>query len=251
MPQRIWRKEGARLHDEQGGTAERGDERQTWPVERERLPAAENSASPHYKGRACDGAVRSGCLRDDRDRSGSAADPAFARTVVASPTPVPPGTIVIDPGSHFLYLVQGGGQAIRYGVGVGGEGFGWSGSATVHSKQEWPDWYPPAEMLQRKPELRAHMTQLQSGIGMPGGSENPIGARALYLWQGNKDTLYRIHGTNEPWTIGQNVSSGCIRLTNDDIVDLYDRIPTGTKVVVLATAYSAPVAPGTVSVQRR
>ena len=179
------------------------------------------------------------------------ADPAFARKIVTYPTPVPTGTIVIDPGSHFLYLVQGGGQAIRYGVGVGGEGFGWSGSATVHSKQEWPDWYPPAEMLQRKPELREHMTQLQSGIGMPGGSENPIGARALYLWQGNKDTLYRIHGTNEPWTIGQNVSSGCIRLTNDDIVDLYDRIPTGTKVVVLATAYSAPVAPGTVSVQRR
>ena len=144
------------------------------------------------------------------------ADPAFARKIVTYPTPVPTGTIVIDPGSHFLYLVQGGGQAIRYGVGVGGEGFGWSGSATVHSKQEWPDWYPPAEMLQRKPELREHMTQLQSGIGMPGGAENPIGARALYLWQGNKDTLYRIHGTNEPWIIGQNVSSGCIRLTNDD-----------------------------------
>ncbi len=106
------------------------------------------------------------------------ADPAFARTVVTYPAHVPSGTIVIDPGSHFLYLVQGGGQAIRYGVGVGGEGFGWSGSATVHSKQEWPDWYPPAEMLQRKPELREHMSQLQSGIGMPGGPENPIGARA-------------------------------------------------------------------------
>jgi lipoprotein-anchoring transpeptidase ErfK/SrfK len=167
------------------------------------------------------------------------ADPAFARKIVTYPTPVPTGTIVIDPGSHFLYLVQGGGQAIRYGVGVGGEGFGWSGSATVHSKQEWPDWYPPAEMLQRKPELREHMTQLQSGIGMPGGAENPIGARALYLWQGNKDTLYRIHGTNEPWTIGQNVSSGCIRLTNDDIADLYNRTPVGTKVLVLATAYNA------------
>ena len=170
------------------------------------------------------------------------ADPSFARKVVTYPTPVPPGTIVIDPGSHFLYLVQGGGQAIRYGVGVGGEGFGWSGSATVHSKQEWPDWYPPAEMLQRKPELREHMTQLQSGIGMPGGPENPIGARGLYLWQGNKDTLYRIHGTNEPWTIGQNVSSGCIRLTNDDIIDLYNRTPIGTKVLVLATAYNASVA---------
>jgi lipoprotein-anchoring transpeptidase ErfK/SrfK len=186
------------------------------------------------------------------------ADPAFARTVVTYPAHVSPGTIVVDPGSHFLYLVQDGGQAIRYGVGVGGEGFGWSGSATVHSKQEWPDWYPPAEMLQRKPELREHMTQLQSGIGMPGGPENPIGARALYLWQGNKDTLYRIHGTkyrihgtNEPWTIGQNVSSGCIRLTNDDVTDLYNRIPVGTKVLVLATAYTAPVSSGVAPAQQR
>jgi hypothetical protein len=168
-----------------------------------------------------------------------ASNPAFARKVVTYTTRVPPGTIVTDPGSHFLYSVQDGKHAIRYGVGVGGEGFGWSGSATVHSKQEWPDWYPPAEMLQRKPELREHMTQLQSGIGMQGGPENPIGARELYLWQGNKDTLYRIHGTNEPWTIGQNVSSGCIRLTNDDVTDLYNRTPVGTKVLVLATAYTA------------
>jgi lipoprotein-anchoring transpeptidase ErfK/SrfK len=164
------------------------------------------------------------------------ADPAFARRVVTYPSPERPGTIVVDPGSHFLYLVQGGGQAIRYGVGVGSEGFGWSGLAVVHSKQEWPDWYPPVEMLARKPELRQHMSQLRSGIGMPGGPENPIGARALYLWQGNKDTLYRIHGTNEPWTIGHNVSSGCIRLTNEDVTDLYDRIALGTKVIVLATA---------------
>jgi lipoprotein-anchoring transpeptidase ErfK/SrfK len=169
------------------------------------------------------------------------ADPAFAREVVTYPSREPPGTIIIDPGSHFLYLVQGGGQAIRYGVGVGGEGFGWSGLATVHAKQEWPDWYPPAAMLQRKPELREHMAQLQSGLGMVGGPENPIGARALYLWQGNKDTLYRIHGTNEPWTIGHNVSSGCIRLTNDDVVDLYNLTPVGTKVVVLATATPAAV----------
>jgi lipoprotein-anchoring transpeptidase ErfK/SrfK len=114
------------------------------------------------------------------------ADPAFARKVVTYPTPVPPGTIVIDPGSHFLYLVQGGGQAIRYGVGVGGEGFGWSGSATVHNKQEWPDWYPPPEMLQRKPELRQHMTQLQSGIGMPGGPENPIGRTGVVSLAGQQ-----------------------------------------------------------------
>ena len=95
-----------------------------------------------------------------------------------------------------------------------------------------PDWYPPAEMLARKPELRQHMVQLQSGIGMKDGPDNPIGARAMYLWSGNKDTLYRIHGTNEPWTIGTNVSSGCIRLTNEDIVDLYNRTPIGAKVIV-------------------
>jgi lipoprotein-anchoring transpeptidase ErfK/SrfK len=164
------------------------------------------------------------------------ADPAFARQNVAYATHEPLGTIVIDPASHFLYLVQGGGKAVRYGVGVGAEGFVWSGRATVHTKQEWPDWYPTSEMLQRKPELREHMVQLQSGIGMKGGPENPIGARALYLWSGTKDTLYRIHGTNEPWTIGTNVSSGCIRLTNDDIADLYKRTPVGTKVIVLNTA---------------
>ena len=168
-------------------------------------------------------------------------DPGFARKVVTYLTPVRAGTIVVDPGNHFLYLVQGDGQAIRYGVGVGGEEFGWSGAAMVHSKQEWPDWRPPAEMLERKPELIEHMTPLQSGIGMPGGPDNPLGARALYLWQGNKDTLYRIHGTNEPWTIGHSVSAGCIRMTNEDVADLYDRIPVGTKVIVLATA--APTAP--------
>jgi lipoprotein-anchoring transpeptidase ErfK/SrfK len=165
-------------------------------------------------------------------------DPAFARQNVTYTTHEPPGTIVIDPVGHFLYLVQGGGKAIRYGVGVGAEGFVWSGRATVHTKQEWPDWHPTAEMLQRKPELRAHMVQLRSGIGMKGGPENPIGARALYLWAGNKDTLYRIHGTNEPWTIGTNVSSGCIRLTNEDILDLYKRTPVGTQVIVLATTAS-------------
>jgi len=170
------------------------------------------------------------------------ADPAFARKVVAYPSPEPPGTIIVDPGAHFLYLVQPGGQAIRYGVGVGAEGFGWSGIATIHSKQEWPDWYPPAEMLERKPELKPHMAQLQSGLGMRGGPDNPIGARAMYLWQGNKDTLYRIHGTNDPTTIGTNVSSGCIRLTNEDVVDLYNRTPVGTKVIVLPTATGSPTA---------
>jgi lipoprotein-anchoring transpeptidase ErfK/SrfK len=166
-------------------------------------------------------------------------DPSFARQVVAYATHERPGTIIVDPANHFLYLIHDAGQAIRYGVGVGAEGFLWSGRATVHNKQEWPDWYPPREMLARKPELLQHMVQLQSGIGMKGGPDNPIGARALYLWSGNKDTLYRIHGTNEPGTIGTNVSSGCIRLTNDDIVDLYNRTPVGAQVIVFATTRPA------------
>jgi len=163
-------------------------------------------------------------------------DPAYRRTDVQYATREARGTIVVDPPEHFLYFVQAGGRAVRYGVGVGGEGFGWSGVAKVRNKQEWPDWYPPEEMLQRKPELRRAMTELQSGLGMPGGPENALGARALYLWQGKKDTLYRIHGTNEPGTIGRNVSSGCIRLTNEDVIDLYDRTPVGTKVVVLPSS---------------
>ncbi len=162
-------------------------------------------------------------------------DPAFLRTVVSYPTREPAGTIVVDPANHFLYLVQEGGRAMRYGVGVGRQGFGWSGVASVHDKQEWPDWYPPKEMLQRQPDLMRQMSQLQGGIGMPGGPRNPLGARALYLWQGNRDTLYRIHGTFEPWTIGKSVSSGCIRMINQDVIDLYERAPAGARVVVLGS----------------
>jgi lipoprotein-anchoring transpeptidase ErfK/SrfK len=132
-----------------------------------------------------------------------------------------------------LYLVLEGGRALRYEVGVGAAGFDWSGVATVHSKQEWPDWYPTDTYLEREPEIKPAMSELQSGVGMVAGPNNPLGARALYLWQGKKDTLYRIHGTNEPWTIGKNVSAGCIRMINDDIIDLYDRTPIGAKVVVL------------------
>jgi lipoprotein-anchoring transpeptidase ErfK/SrfK len=116
------------------------------------------------------------------------------------------------------------GEAIRYGVGVGREGFGWRGQATVGRKAEWPDWHPPKEMRLRQPELPEMM---------PGGPENPLGARALYLFEGSRDTLYRIHGTAEPWTIGTNVSSGCVRLLNEEIADLYLRTPVGTRVVVL------------------
>lgn len=160
-------------------------------------------------------------------------DPAFLRAEVAYRTSEAPGTIVIDPHAHYLYHVEDGGRATRYGVGVGREGFGWSGEAVIKTKQEWPDWYPPKEMLARQPELAAKMSQLQSGTGMRGGPSNPLGSRALYLWQDNKDTLFRIHGTVEPWTIGKNASSGCIRMINQDVMDLYDRTPEGTKVVVL------------------
>jgi lipoprotein-anchoring transpeptidase ErfK/SrfK len=161
-------------------------------------------------------------------------DQVYLRRTVDFPTDEAPGTIVIDPHQHFLYFVEGGGRAIRYGVGVGRTGFGWSGVATIHDKQAWPDWYPPKEMIARQPELQRVVTELQSGLGMPGGPRNPLGARALYLWQGNKDTLYRIHGTVEPWTIGHNVSSGCIRMINQDVMDLFERAPAGAKVVVLS-----------------
>jgi lipoprotein-anchoring transpeptidase ErfK/SrfK len=159
---------------------------------------------------------------------------AFLRTAVRYESAEPAGTIVIDPPARFLYHLQEGGMAVRYGVGVGRTGYGWSGTATIKDKQEWPDWYPPAEMLERQPELWEHMHRLRSGIGMPGGPGNPLGARAMYLWQGNKDTLFRIHGTFEPWTIGRNVSSGCIRMINQDVINLYDRTPIGSKVLVLA-----------------
>ena len=160
-------------------------------------------------------------------------DPQFLRRTVSYPSNEPAGTLIIDPQNHFLYLIQEGGQAIRYGVGVGREGFGWAGTATVREKREWPDWYPPKEMVARQPELRRQLTELQSGVGMAGGARNPLGSRALYLWQGNKATLFRIHGTVEPWTIGRSVSSGCIRMINQDVIDLYQRTPIGAKVVVL------------------
>jgi lipoprotein-anchoring transpeptidase ErfK/SrfK len=166
--------------------------------------------------------------------------PAFLRADVPYDTAEAPGTLVVDPRSRYLYLVQEGGWATRYGVGVGRSGFGWSGVATIGDKQEWPDWYPPKEMLARQPELLDHMSDLPGGIGMPGGPGNPLGARALYLWQGRKDTLYRIHGTVEPWTIGTRVSSGCIRMINQDVIDLYDQTALGTKVVVLDSRSPGP-----------
>ncbi|TCK31738.1 lipoprotein-anchoring transpeptidase ErfK/SrfK [Ancylobacter aquaticus] len=162
-------------------------------------------------------------------------NPVYLRREVAYASSFPPGTVVIDPNAHFLYLVQPGGTAIRYGVGVGKEGFGWNGTATINSKQEWPDWYPPKEMIQRRPDIQAQLTRLQGGEGVAGGLSNPLGARALYLWQNGRDTLYRIHGTLEPDTIGTNVSSGCIRMINQDAIDLYGRVGVGAKVVVLGS----------------
>lgn len=163
-------------------------------------------------------------------------DQAFMRKNVAFSTKEPPGTIVIDPINHYLYHVEEGGRATRYGVGVGREGFAWAGEATIKSKQEWPDWYPPKEMVERRPDLKKQLVELQSGLGMHGGPGNPLGARAMYLWQGDKDTLFRIHGTNEPWTIGQSQSSGCIRMVNQDVMDLYEKTPAGTRVVVLGSS---------------
>ena len=170
--------------------------------------------------------------------------PAFLRAQVPYATREPAGTIVIDPRRHYLYFVNGDGTAMRYGVGVGRQGFAWKGTATINSKQEWPDWYPPKEMLERQPELMKVMKELRSGIGMPGGPRNPLGARAMYLWQNNKDTLFRIHGTTEPWTIGTNASSGCIRMINQDAIDLYGRVKVGAKVVVLGSGRGNEIAIG-------
>ena len=150
-----------------------------------------------------------------------------SREVVSYRTGESPGTIIVETNTHSLYLVLSGGKAIRYAVGVGREGFAWSGTAHVTKRAEWPAWYPPQEMIER---AAAHSQFVPYRID--GGELNPLGARALYLYEGGRDTLYRIHGTNEPRSIGHNVSSGCIRLLNEDIIDLYDRVAIGTKVIV-------------------
>ena len=159
---------------------------------------------------------------EDRDAQ-AAASPRTARTV-PNPTSQPPGTIVVDTKTRHLYYVQKNGTAIEYGIGVGRQGFAWKGVAYVGRKAEWPRWIPPKDMLKRRPDLP---TEMDGGIG------NPLGARALYLFEHNKDTLFRIHGTNEPDTIGKAVSSGCIRMMNADVMDLYRRVGVGARVVVL------------------
>lgn len=152
----------------------------------------------------------------------------YMRQLVDDPTGQPPGTVVVDPKNRFLYLVREGGKALRYGVGVGKAGMAWSGRAEVEMKREWPRWTPTEGMMAREPEKYRKWAK-----GMDGGTGNPLGARALYLFKDGKDTLYRIHGTNEPWSIGQAMSSGCIRMMNQDVIDLYRRVPMGAKVLVL------------------
>jgi lipoprotein-anchoring transpeptidase ErfK/SrfK len=156
----------------------------------------------------------------DGDMAHPAVDPKFDRQTVDYSSAEAAGSVVIDTPHHFLYLVEEQGKAMRYGIGVGKPGFAWKGIKTVTAKKEWPDWVPPPEMIQRRPDLPRYMA---------GGPENPLGARAMYLGS----TLYRIHGSNEPWTIGGDVSSGCIRLRNADVIDLYGRVKVGAKVVVM------------------
>ena len=200
-----------------------------WPRERQVLGQPAPAPAPFGQSSSAPGAV---VLPPD-------ADPAYStpvdldgevdmgqttRRLVEDPTGQLPGTLTINTKLRKLYLSLNDGQAIEYGIGVGRQGFAWKGVAEVGRKAFWPGWTPPPEMLARQPELPPHLD---------GGMDNPLGARALYLFQGNKDTLFRIHGTNEPKTIGHAVSSGCIRMLNSDVIDLYGRVAKGTRVVVL------------------
>ncbi|WP_455481458.1 L,D-transpeptidase [Bartonella sp. B12(2025)] len=165
----------------------------------------------------------------------STIDPRFWRQQVTYYTSYPAGTLVVDMQDYFLYLVGENGRALRYGIGVGKEGLAFEGEGIVRRKRRWPSWAPTAAMMAREPERYGHL-----GRGMPPGPDNPLGARALYLFRNGRDTLFRIHGSHESWSIGRAVSSGCIRLLNQDIIDLYDRVPIGSRVVVLQNVESAP-----------
>ena len=158
--------------------------------------------------------------QDPGEPAHPAFDPKFEKQLVDYSGKESAGTIVVDTPNKFLFLVQGNGKALRYGIGVGRPGFTWSGVKQISAKKEWPDWTPPPEMLARRPDLPRHME---------GGPQNPLGARAMYLGS----SLYRIHGSNEPWTIGTNVSSGCIRMRNEDVIDLYIRVNVGARVIVI------------------
>ena len=152
--------------------------------------------------------------------------PGFRRQRVDYATIERPGTIIVDTAHRYLYLVAEDGKAMRYGIGIGRDGFTWSGRGEIRLKREWPTWTPPAEMIVRQPELEPYRN------GMAPGLENPLGARALYIFQDGRDTLYRVHGTDDPATIGLAVSSGCVRLMNQDVIDLYSRVPVGSAIVV-------------------
>lgn len=153
--------------------------------------------------------------------------PQFQRSVVNYASSEAPGTIIVEPSKNYLYLIAGRGKAVRYGVGVGAAGLGFQGEAKVQFKRKWPKWIPTKDMVERSP---SHYKRFENGVA--GGIGNPLGARALYLFQDNKDTYYRIHGTTQPTSIGKNVSAGCIRMLNNDVVDLYERVAPGAKVIV-------------------
>jgi lipoprotein-anchoring transpeptidase ErfK/SrfK len=163
-------------------------------------------------------------------------DPVYYRQEVENITGEDPGTIVVDTNNYFLYYTQPGGRAMRYGVGLGREGFAWSGRAVVEYKKAWPRWTPPNDMVERQPELEPY--SIANG-GMDPGLMNPLGARALYIFQDGEDTLYRVHGSPEWWSIGKSVSSGCVRMFNHDVIDLYDRVNGDTPILV--TGDLAPV----------
>jgi len=154
----------------------------------------------------------------------------FLRRQVSYSSPHPAGTVIVDTRSFYLHLVQGNGKAMRYGVGLGRQGFEWNGDGVIQWKKKWPTWTPPAEMIERQPKLAKWSAE---NGGQPPGIDNALGARALYIFQNGEDTLYRIHGTPEYWTIGKAVSSGCVRMMNQDVIDLYDRVPNGSKLIVV------------------
>jgi lipoprotein-anchoring transpeptidase ErfK/SrfK len=176
--------------------------------------------APHQQAAPAPQAIAPAPVAEDDAAMDEAMDPRLQRQIVAYPTLEAPGTIIVDTPHTFLYLVLGDGKAMRYGIGVGREGFTWSGVHPIARKAEWPDWYPPAEMIKRQPYLPRMVA---------GGPGNPLGARAMYI----AGTDYRIHGTNDPSSIGKFMSSGCIRLTNPDVEDLFSRVKVGAKVIVL------------------
>ena len=163
--------------------------------------------------------------------------PRLRRQIVPDPTGEAPGTLIVDTANHYIYFVRRNREAVRYGVGLGRAGFEWSGRGVIQWKQPWPKWFPPDEMIDRQPELEKYRASYDKTTdtwlgGMDGGPSNPLGARAMYIFQNGKDTLYRVHGSPEWWSIGKSVSSGCVRLMNQDVIDLYDRVREGAPIVV-------------------